>query len=100
MEQLEARRDGATLVANSGRGVRKGDARFGNLLIDYKFTQAKSFAVNRDAFNKHDKDAFNEGMEPVIVVVFDEVNRRAVVDWNYLLYLHLFLYLLKNMIHI
>lgn len=87
MEKLEARRDGATLVPNSGRGARKGDARLGNLLIDYKFTDKASYALNRDTFNKHDKDAFREQLEPVIVVVFDNINRRAIVDWNFLMYL-------------
>lgn len=84
-EELMARRDKADLVKNSGRGERKGDAKRNNLLIDYKFTEKASFAVNKDAFNKHAIDAFAEGKEPVIVVVFDRVNRRAIVDWQYLM---------------
>jgi hypothetical protein len=45
-EESEAKRDGATLQPNSGRGKhKKGDAILGPYLIDYK-EYAKSFGVS------------------------------------------------------
>ena len=84
-EKLMARRDGATLIKNSGRGEVKGDAKKGNLLIDYKFTGAKSFALNNAEFEKLSHDAFRQGLEPAIVVVFDTTKRRVIMDWGYVL---------------
>lgn len=86
LEKRLAKKDGAELVKNSGRGQRKGDARRGEMLIDYKFTEASSFAINAKAFAKHEKDAWTEGYEPVIVSVFENHSSRtlAIVDWSYL----------------
>lgn len=88
-EQKLAKDDGAKLVPNSGRGThRKGDALLGDLLIDYKFTESKSFSVNDKAFSKHRIDAFKEGYEGVVVVYFHESQKKvAVVDWEYLKHL-------------
>ena len=85
-EELKARKDSAELVKNSGRGMRKGDARYQNFIIDYKFTEAKSFSLNVDKFKKHEKDAWKEGMEGCFVVVFDNSNEKsiALVDWDIL----------------
>lgn len=85
-EELQAKRDGAKLVANSGRGMRKGDARLGNLLIDYKFTLSKSYSLNLEQYEKFAKQAFIEGMTPVTVAVFEGNKGRtiAMVDWDYL----------------
>jgi hypothetical protein len=84
-ERRMAQRDGATLIKNSGRGETKGDAKKGNLLIDYKFTEKKSFALNNAEFEKLSSDAFKSGLEPAIVVIFDSTKRRAIMDWGYVL---------------
>lgn len=85
MEELQARRDGATLVKNSGRGLRKGDARYGSFLVDYKFTEAKSYALNFKAFAKHELDSFKEGYQAVVVAIPEEGPPIAMIDWNYLM---------------
>lgn len=86
MEELRARKDGATLVANSGRGMRKGDARFGEYLLDYKFTEKNSFSLNFNKQRDFDKQAWAERMESVTVVIFTEKVDRAyaILDWDHL----------------
>jgi hypothetical protein len=86
MEELQARKDGAELVKNSGRGERKGDARTQHLLIDYKFTEKGSFALNYKNFKDFKKQAFADGdREPVVVAIFTEGNEKiAMVDWQWL----------------
>ena len=90
LEELRARRDGADLVKNSGRGMRKGDARRGSFLIDYKFTEKKSYALNIEAVNAFSKQAYSEGYTPVIVAVFEEHKSRAIamIDWDLLMEMH------------
>lgn len=90
LERRQAKKDGAEVVKNSGRGQRKGDARRDNLLIDYKYTSAGSFSINLKAFEKHEKDAWHEGYEPCIVPVFETSNGRtlAILDWNYVKEIH------------
>jgi C1A family cysteine protease len=83
-----ARRDGATIIKNSGRGEIKGDAKKGPLWIDYKFTDKKSFALNKAEFAKLSSDAFKQSLEPVIAVIFDSTTRMAIMDWGYVLELH------------
>lgn len=70
-EGREIKRDGARPVKNSGRGIRKGDAILGDFLIDYK-DYTNSFSVSRASWNKHAKDAWNDGhYTPVIVVTLN-----------------------------
>ncbi len=84
MEKKQANKDGARIVKNSGRGVHKGDAKLGNWLIDYKFN-SKTFTLNPNNWKKHRDDARNEAFrDPVIVVVFDDGTRLAIVDWDLL----------------
>lgn len=82
-----AKANGAQVVKNSGRGLNKGDAKTDTLLIDYKFTDKKSFSLNIEAFRKHELDAVRVQRQPVIVAVFQEHKKRqiAMVDWSYLL---------------
>jgi hypothetical protein len=86
MEQAQAKRDGAKAVSNSGRGTAKGDATRGPFMIDYKFTDGKSFSLNIENFQKFWKQAVREYLEPVIVAVFNQYNGRtvAMIDWDYL----------------
>lgn len=91
-EQSEAKRDGANLQPNSGRGVhRKSDAILGDLSIDYK-EYGKTFSVSRSVWAKTCTDAAVNGpdMVPVIKVVLGESmakTRLAVIGWDYLEYL-------------
>lgn len=83
-EELRARKDGAALVSNSGRGMRKGDAVYRGYKVDYKFTDAASFSLNVGKFKSHEKDSWREGFEGCFVVVFDNHNEKAVamIDWD------------------
>jgi hypothetical protein len=91
-EQAEARRDGAKLQKNSGRGKKqKGDAVQGDMLIDYK-EYANSFSVSRNVWSKVCTDAatVNIHLAPVIKLVLGSGNmktRLAIINWSYLMYL-------------
>lgn len=69
-EASEAKRDGATLQPNSGRGKhKKGDATLGPFLIDYK-EYAKSFGVSTEVWKKLCTDAIVKGRkEPALKLV-------------------------------
>jgi len=70
-EEFEAKRDGATLVPNSGRsrGTKKGDAVLEPFVLDYK-EYAKSFAVSVDNWSKATTDAWkNRQREPAFKLV-------------------------------
>lgn len=82
-EAKRAKRDGAKVVPNSGRGMfQKGDAKTSTLLIDYKFTEKGSFSINLDKFKKHEKDAWREQRHAAIVVVFEAGRELAIMDWD------------------
>lgn len=61
-EREEAKRDGATLVPNSGRskGTAKGDATLDHWLIDYK-EYSKSYGVSVSNWSKLSSDAWKNG---------------------------------------
>ena len=86
LEAKQAKRDGATLVANSGRGQRKGDARTDELLIDYKFTEKASYSLGVKAYQAFKKQAYADGdRQPVVVALYTEHGEEvAMVDWQYL----------------
>lgn len=88
-ERGEARRDGARLQKNSGRGkYSKGDARWKFFLLDYK-EYAKSFSVSIKEWAKVCSDAArtsrgDEQYSPAIKVVLggdDGKVRLGVVEW-------------------
>lgn len=85
-EKKQARIDGATLVKNSGRGQRKGDAILGNLMLDYKFTSKNSYTINRSKLNDFRVQAWKEQKDPVVVVIFTDGKQQelAICDWQYL----------------
>lgn len=71
-EELEAKRDGATLHRNSGRGViEKGDARLGPFCIDYK-EYTESFGVSRSVWSKTTRDALHMRLQPALKLVLGE----------------------------
>lgn len=69
-EESEAKRDGARLQPNSGRGKHaKGDAILGPFLIDYK-EYASSFGVSISNWAKLSKDAIIKGrLQPAFKLV-------------------------------
>lgn len=88
-EKSEARRDGARLQKNSGRGsYQKGDALWKNFVVDYKeFSQ--SFSLNRKVWSKICSDTFkvNRDRHPVLKVILGDSGdkiRLAVIEWSLL----------------
>lgn len=86
-EKREIKMDGASPVKNSGRGVLKGDASIGPALIDYKH-YTSSFSINKKSWEKHSRDAFNDGYEMAAYSVILEgdgtsVVKVAVIDWEW-----------------
>lgn len=77
-EQSEARRDGARLQPNSGRGkLAKGDATLGPFLIDYK-EYATSFGVSIGNWAKLSKDAILKGrLQPAFKLVLGTDDKKV-----------------------
>lgn len=92
-EKSEARRDGARLQKNSGRGqYAKGDAKTDKLLIDYKEAE-RSFTLNKAAWAKVCTDAVAESrrsaepLSPALKIILGTGNQKvrlAVVEWSLL----------------
>ncbi len=82
-ETREARKDKATLVPNSGRGVLKGDAKIYDYLLDYKHV-ISTHTIKATAWKKHSKDAWNNGhLSPLYKIIYGENELSlAVVEWN------------------
>lgn len=87
LEQKFASKYGGKVVKNSGRGESKGDSEISYFLVDNKFTEAKSFSVNIEAFKKHERDAQRKNLLAAMVPVFMDYNERAlaIVDWDSLI---------------
>lgn len=85
-ELEQARKDNADLVKNSGRGMNKGDATLGKYMVDYKFTEKNSYALNLEKFKALEKQAWREDKEAITVAVFEEHRGRtiAMIDWDIL----------------
>jgi hypothetical protein len=88
-ERDHARKDGARLQPNSGRGSHaKGDATMdtltGKYLIDYK-EYGKSYTVNNNVWAKICTDAMAVGrdFEPVLKLVIGGQTELAVLDWSW-----------------
>jgi hypothetical protein len=86
-ERGEAKRDGANLQKNSGRGSHeKGDAKWNGFLVDYK-EFAKSFSLNKDVWAKISTDAWrtDPDLDPAIKLILGEGGskiRLAVIEWS------------------
>lgn len=82
-EKRAAKKDGAKLVANSGRGFKKGDAiLYDEWLVDYKNNE-KTFTLKSTAWAKHSKDAWNDGhYKPLIKVNFGDGRSVVIIDWD------------------
>lgn len=78
-EKSEAKRDGAVLQKNSGRGTKKGDAIWlFRYIVDYKEV-SKSFTVNKKVWAKACTDAIHEGLSkyPLIKIILGEGNNKV-----------------------
>lgn len=83
-ERDEARRDGAKLQKNSGRGqYSKGDAKWRGFLVDYKHV-SKSFTLKESVWAKVCTDAFKVGGEPILKIIIGGKVRLAILDWDVL----------------
>ena len=80
-ERSLAKKDGAKLQPNSGRGYRKGDAIWRGHLVDYK-EYAKSYSITQKNWEKMRRDAWGEGrLAPCVSIQFDAGDRVVVVDY-------------------
>lgn len=80
-ESEEAKRDGAKLQPNSGRGVHhKGDAILDPFLIDYK-EYANSFGVSTQVWTKLNTDAVHAGLQPALKLVLGPNNGHKTRVW-------------------
>ena len=83
-EAGEAKRMGAKLTKNSGRGMKKGDGTWRNFLVDWKFAK-KSFTLNKDVWAKVVTDTLMSDREknPCLIIVLGEGSqtvRLAIVE--------------------
>jgi hypothetical protein len=87
-ERGEAKRDGAKMQKNSGRGdYQKGDAKWYNFVVDYKEANS-SFTLNKEVWAKICTDTFkvNRNMHPALkIIIGDESKiRLAIIEWSLL----------------
>ena len=85
-EKEQAKKDGARLQKNSGRGkYSKGDARWPKdnpqYTVDYKEYE-KSFTINDKVWAKAYADADRNGDEPVIKLTLNGRIDIAILDWE------------------
>jgi hypothetical protein len=85
-EKGEAKRDGAKLQKNSGRGkIQKGDARMGNFVVDYK-EYSKSISISQEIWAKICTDTFkvDRSAYPLLKLILGEDSKKtrlAVIEW-------------------
>lgn len=85
-ERSEAKRDGAKLQKNSGRGkYQKGDAQWNNFVVDYKHYE-KSISITQEIWAKVCTDTFKVSRDkfPVLKLILGKDNnktRLAVIEW-------------------
>jgi len=88
-ERSEAKRDGAKLQKNSGRGqIQKGDAKWKNFVVDYKEYE-KSISINQSMWSKICTDTFrvDRSKHPLLKLILGKDNskiRLAVIEWSLL----------------
>ncbi len=83
-EKSEAKRMGATLHKNSGRGMKKGDGTWRNFILDWKFAR-KSFKLDKDVWSKVVTDTLKSDREknPALIIVLGEgqdIIRLAIIE--------------------
>jgi len=86
-ERSEAKRDGAKLQKNSGRGkIQKGDAQTKSFVVDYKEYE-KSISISQSIWAKICTDTFKVSRDkyPVLKIILGKDNsktRLAVIEWT------------------
>lgn len=76
-EKSEAKRIGAVLQKNSGRGIyQKGDATYGEFCVDFK-EYAESFGVSRKVWAKCTTDAWKMRMRPALRLVLGKDSNKV-----------------------
>ena len=75
-EKSESKRIGAKQHKNSGRNTQKGDASWGQFVVDFKEV-SKSFTVNKEVWAKATTDAILNKKDPAIVIVLGEGNAKV-----------------------
>jgi hypothetical protein len=84
-ERGEAKRIGAKLHKNSGRGMKKGDMSWNNYVVDSK-EYSKSFSVSQDVWAKVVTDTLkvDKSKSPALLVVLGETHktRLAIIEWS------------------
>jgi outer membrane phospholipase A len=77
IEQAEAKRMGARVHKNSGRGsIQKGDASWKNFCVDFKHV-SKSFTINSEVWAKVTTDAIKNHKDPMILIVLGEGTQKV-----------------------
>ena len=85
-ERSEAKRDGAKLQKNSGRGkIQKGDSQWKDFVVDYKEYE-KSISISKEIWAKICTDTFkvDRNKFPVLKLILGKDNdktRLAVIEW-------------------
>jgi hypothetical protein len=85
-ERSEAKRDGAKLQKNSGRGpYQKGDAKWNDFVVDYKEYE-RSISISKEIWAKVCTDTFKVGRDkfPALKLILGSNNdkiRLAVIEW-------------------
>lgn len=85
-EAAEAKRIGAKIHKNSGRGMVKGDMSNDDFVIDAKFAK-KTFTISRDVWGKICTDALKQdsSKSPMLLLIVGEPPiRLAVVEYDVL----------------
>jgi len=87
-EKSEAKRDGAKLQKNSGRGkIQKGDATWKNFVVDYKEYES-SISITPTIWAKICTDTFKVSRDkyPVLKLILGgkSKTRLAVIEWSLL----------------
>jgi len=83
-EKGEAKRIGAKLQKNSGRGrIQKGDATWRDYVLDFKEFK-KSFRITQNVWSKVVTDTLkvDRSKSPVIMLVLDGKTRLAIIEWS------------------
>ena len=83
-ERSEAKRMGAKTTKNSGRGLVKGDGRWRQFVVDWKFAK-RSFTLNKDVWSKVVTDTLKSDREknPALIIVLGEgqdIVRLAIIE--------------------
>lgn len=82
VEAAEAKRIGATLHKNSGRGMTKADASNDRFVIDFKYAE-KSFTVNEKVWGKICTDAMrvDKNKSPMLYLILGGKTRLVIMEY-------------------